>query len=60
MDLNNRRTGKDATKPRAPGLLGQSVITKSGSVILYTEDSGVTNIYMYIISLEYNEIASFV
>ena len=24
MDLNNRRTGKDATKPRALGLLGQS------------------------------------
>ena len=22
MDLNNRRTGKDATKPRALGLLG--------------------------------------
>ena len=25
MDLNNRRTGKDATKPRALGLLGHSV-----------------------------------
>ena len=24
MDLNNRRTGKDATKPRALGLLGHS------------------------------------
>ena len=26
MDLNNRRTGKHATKPRALGLLGHSVI----------------------------------
>ena len=25
MDLNNRRTGKHATKPRALGLLGHSV-----------------------------------
>ena len=25
MDLNNRRSGKDATKPRALGLLGHSV-----------------------------------
>ena len=25
MDLNNRRTGKDATKPPALGLLGHSV-----------------------------------
>ena len=25
MDLNNRRTGKDATKPRSMGLLGHSV-----------------------------------
>ena len=24
MDLNNQRTGKDATKPRALGLLGHS------------------------------------
>ena len=28
MDLNNRRTGKDATKPRALGLLGHSVLRK--------------------------------
>ena len=26
MDLNNRRTGKAATKPRALGLLGHSVV----------------------------------
>ena len=26
MDLNNRRTGKHATKPRALGLLGHSVL----------------------------------
>ena len=26
MDLNNRQTGKDATKPRALGLLEHSVI----------------------------------
>ena len=26
MDFNNRRTGKDATKPRALGLLGHSVV----------------------------------
>ena len=26
MDLNNRRTGKDATKPRALWLLGHMVI----------------------------------
>ena len=26
MDLNNRRTGKDATEPRALGLLGHSVM----------------------------------
>ena len=27
MDLNNRRIGKDATKPRALGLLGHSACT---------------------------------
>ena len=27
MDLNKRRTGKDATKPRALGLLGYSVVS---------------------------------
>ena len=26
MDLNNRRTGEHATKPRALGLLGHSVL----------------------------------
>ena len=32
MDLNNRRTGKDATKPHALGLLGHSVLF---DIILY-------------------------
>ena len=33
MDLNNRRTGKDATKPRALGLLGHS-----GKTLFIPED----------------------
>ena len=32
MDLNNRRTGKDATKPRALGLLGHSDFIKNDTV----------------------------
>ena len=32
MDLNNRRTGKDATKPRALGLLGHSVVAVSQNI----------------------------
>ena len=33
MDLNNRRTGEDATKPRTLGLLGHSVI--GHGILLY-------------------------
>ena len=33
MDLNNRQTGKDATKPRALGLLGHSDITQKITVL---------------------------
>ena len=33
MDLNNRRTGKDAPKPRTLGLLGHSVTNGSQSFV---------------------------
>ena len=32
MDLNNRRKGKDATKPRALGLLGNSVNSQESNI----------------------------
>ena len=44
MDLNNRRTDKDATKPRALGLLGHSVFTNRKSrVIKRTQISSYVN-----------------
>ena len=38
MDLNNRQTGKHATKPRALGLLGHSVYIR---VIFITQNIGL-------------------
>ena len=39
--LNNKRTGKDATKPRTPGLLGHSVL-----------DTYMTILYVYLFKLD--------
>ena len=47
--LNNRRTGKDATKPRTLGLLGHSVILNPYSLILKSSVgvyNFITNVYI--------------
>ena len=47
--LNNRRTGKDATKPRTLGLLEHSVILNPYSLILKSSVgvyNFITNVYI--------------
>ena len=47
--LNNRRTGKDTTKPRTLGLLGHSVILNPYSLILKSSVgvyNFITNVYI--------------
>ena len=47
--LNNRRTGKDATKPRKLGLLGHSFILNPYSLILKSSVgvyNFITNVYI--------------
>ena len=46
MDLNNRRTGKYATKQRALGLLGHSVIQKEEFYVGGSKSSETIRIYL--------------
>ena len=50
MDLNNRRTGKHATKPRALGLLGHSEVDctiKESLTATTHQDGGIIMIILY-------------
>ena len=51
MDLNNRRTGKDRTKPRALGLLGHSDLMAFHSGIRDMEGKQYNLLYNLILTI---------